>query len=194
MDKISMKNGRLVKALPGVTLDVNAIAQGYSVDVVCRYFRSLGLKNYIVEIGGEVKAVGKKGDAQWRIGIDRPEDNNMVPGQSLQAIVRLTDKAISTSGNYRRFYIENGVKYSHHIDPKTGYPTKNKLLSASIISDECAMADGLATGCLIMGLEKAEAFIKSHPEYSAFFIFSDDNGNFKTWMSPELKKNLTEEK
>ena len=81
MEKISLVNGLLVKTLPGVTLDVNAIAQGYSVDVVCRYFKSLGLKNYLVEIGGEVMAVGDKGGAPWRIGIDKPEDNNMVPGQ-----------------------------------------------------------------------------------------------------------------
>ena len=194
MEKISLVNGRLVKTLPGVTLDVNAIAQGYSVDVVCRYFKSLGLKNYLVEIGGEVMAVGDKGGAPWRIGIDKPEDNNMVPGQSLQAIIKLDDKAVSTSGNYRKFYVEDGIKYSHTIDPKTGYPAKNRLLSATIIADNCTMADGIATACMVMGKEKAIDFIESHHEFEAYFVFSDDSGEFKSWMSDELKKSLSESK
>jgi FAD:protein FMN transferase len=193
MDKISLVNGRIVKALPGVTLDVNAVAQGYSVDVVCRYFKSIGLSNYLVEIGGEVMAVGSKGGAPWKIGIDRPEDNNMVPGQSLEAILKVTDKAVSTSGNYRKFYIENGIKYSHEIDPKTGYPAKNTLLSATIVADNCTMADGIATACMVMGTEKSIDFIKSHRELSAFFVYSDDSGNFQTWMSDDLKKILTVE-
>jgi thiamine biosynthesis lipoprotein len=194
MEKISLVNGRIVKTLPGVTLDVNAIAQGYSVDVVCRYFKSLGLRNYLVEIGGEVMAVGDKGGAPWRIGIDKPEDNNMVPGQSLQAIIKLDDKAVSTSGNYRKFYVEDGIKYSHTIDPKTGYPAKNRLLSATIIADNCTMADGIATACMVMGKDKAIDFIKSHHEFSAYFVFSDDSGDFKSWMSDELKKSISEVK
>ncbi|MBK7709612.1 MAG: FAD:protein FMN transferase [Bacteroidales bacterium] len=194
MDKVSIINGHIVKSVPGVILDVNAIAQGYSVDVVCRYFSSLGLADYLVEIGGEVMAVGTKGDAPWRIGIDKPEDNNMVPGQSLQAIIKISDKAVSTSGNYRKFYVEDGIKYSHTIDPKTGYPAKNRLLSATIIADNCTMADGIATACMVMGREKAIEFVKSHSELSAYFVFSDDEGNFKSWMSDELKKMISEVK
>jgi FAD:protein FMN transferase len=192
MDKIKLVNGRIVKSLPGVTIDVNAIAQGYSVDVVCRYFKSLGLTDYLVEIGGEVMAVGSKGDSPWKIGIDRPEDNNMIPGQSLQAIIKVTDKAVSTSGNYRKFYVEDGVKYSHTIDPKTGYPAKNRLLSATIVADNCTMADGIATACMVMGKEKAIDFIRSHSELSAYFVFSDDNGVFQSWMSDDLKKLISE--
>jgi FAD:protein FMN transferase len=194
MEKISLVNGRLIKSNPGINIDVNAIAQGYSVDVVCRYFNSIGISNCLVEIGGEVRAIGKKAGALWRIGIDRPEDNNMVPGQSLQAIIRITDKAVSTSGNYRKFYVEDGVKYSHTIDPKTGYPAKNRLLSATIIADDCTMADGIATACMVLGKEKAIDFIMAHPQFSAYFVFSDDEGNFKTWMSDNLKKIITEEK
>jgi thiamine biosynthesis lipoprotein len=192
MDKIDMVNGRLVKSDPAVTLDVNAIAQGYSVDVVCRYFKSIGLSDYLVEIGGEVMAVGTKGGAPWRIGIDRPEDNNMIPGQSLQAIIKITDKAVSTSGNYRKFYVEDGIKYSHTIDPKTGYPSKNRLLSATIVADNCTMADGIATACMVMGKEKAIDFIASHRGLSAYFVFSDDSGNYKTWMSDDLKNKISE--
>jgi FAD:protein FMN transferase len=192
MDKVSLINGRLIKSDPGMCLDVNAIAQGYSVDVICRFFDSLGILNYLVEIGGEVRGKGTKAGAYWRIGIDKPVDNNMSPGESLEAIIRISDKALATSGNYRKFYVENGVKYSHTIDPKTGYPAKNTLLSATIIADECAMADGIATACMVMGKEKAMDFISKNPQFSGYLIFSDDEGNFKTWMSESLKEYISE--
>ena len=192
MDKVSLINGRLVKSNPGIKLDVNAIAQGYSVDMVCRYFDHLGIKNYLVEIGGEVRAKGKKGKALWRIGIDKPEDNNMSPGQTLEGIIKITDKAVSTSGNYRKFYIEDGIKYSHEIDPKTGYPAKNTLLSVTILAGECAMADGLATACMVMGKEKSIEFLGTHNEFSAYLIYSDEKGNFKTWISPKFADTISE--
>jgi FAD:protein FMN transferase len=193
MDKVSIANGRLIKKDPGIQLDINAIAPGYSIDVVCRYLGSLGFMNYLVEIGGEVRARGTKAGAEWRIGIDKPVDNNMSPGENLQAIIRISDKALATSGNYRKFYIEDGKKYAHHIDPRTGYPAKNTLLSASVIADECAMADGIACGCMVMGTERAIDFINKHPQFSAYFVYSDDNGNFKTWVSPNLKDEVSEE-
>ena len=192
MSKVSLINGRLVKTDPHVCLDVNAIAQGFSVDVICRLFDNLGIKNYLVEIGGEVRAKGKKGGNLWRIGIDKPVDNNMTPGETLQAIIKISDKALATSGNYRKFYIEDGIKYSHEIDPKTGYPAKNTLLSVTIIADECAMADGIATACMVMGKEKTIQFLGIHPEFEAYLVYSDDSGNFKTWTSEKLKKDLSE--
>jgi thiamine biosynthesis lipoprotein len=193
ISKVSLKNGHLIKTDPGIKLDVNAIAQGFSVDVVCRFFDKLGIKNYLVEIGGEVRGRGTKNGALWRIGIDKPSDNNMSPGATLQAIIKIGNKAIATSGNYRKYYIEDGVKYSHHVDPRTGYTTKNTLLSVSIIADECAMADGVATGCLVMGKEKTLEFLAKHQEYKAYLVFSDKEGNFNTWISESLKENLTEE-
>lgn len=194
MKKISLSNGKLIKADPAISLDFNAIAQGYSVDVVAIYFDGLGIKNYLIEIGGEIRAKGTKNGNLWRIGIDKPEDNNLIPGLNLQAIIRITDKSLNTSGNYRKFYIEDGVKYSHTIDPKIGYPAKNRLLSATILADDCATADGIATACMVMGHEKAIDFINNHPEFSAYFIISDTDGNFITWMSESLKDYLTEEK
>jgi len=191
MNKVSLVNGRLIKADPLMSLDFNAIAQGFSVDVICRFFDNLGIKNYLVEIGGEVRAKGTKAGNLWRIGIDKPEDGNMTPGQSLQAIIKISNKAIATSGNYRKFYVENGIKYSHHVDPRTGYTTKNTLLSISIIADECAMADGVATGCLVMGKEKAMEFLELHPDFEAFMVYSDEGGNFKTWTSEKLKGYLS---
>jgi thiamine biosynthesis lipoprotein len=192
MDKVSLNNGRLVKTDPAINLDVNAIAQGYSVDVICAYFDIKGFKNYLIEIGGEVRAKGTKAGAHWRIGIDKPVDNNNSPGETLQAIVRISDKALATSGNYRKFYVEDGIKYSHTIDPRTGYPAKNKLLSATIIADDCATADGIATACMVMGKESAIEFINIHPEFSAYFVYSDDSGNFSTWFSDTLKEFISE--
>jgi FAD:protein FMN transferase len=192
MSKVSLINGRLIKSDPHISLDFNAIAQGYSVDVICRLFDNLGIKNYLVEIGGEVRAKGKKEGNLWRIGIDKPVDNNMTPGKTLQAIIKISDKALATSGSYRKFYIEDGIKYSHEIDPKTGYPAKNTLLSASIIADDCSTADGIATACMVFGKDKTIEFLDTHPEFEAFLVYSDDSGNFKTWTSEKLKNDLSE--
>jgi thiamine biosynthesis lipoprotein len=192
MDKVKLLEGRLVKNDPGVNLDFNAIAQGYSVDVICRYFDGLGIKSYLVEIGGEVRVKGSKGGAYWKIGIDRPEDSNFIPGNELQAIIKLKDRSLATSGNYRKFYVENGIKYSHTIDPKTGYPARNQLLSATILASDCATADGIATACMVKGKDKTIEFLSKHPEFEAFLVFSDDTGNFKTWMSDKLKDLVSE--
>lgn len=192
MDKVSLSDGRIIKADTGIKLDFNAIAQGYSVDVVCDHLKRLGLKNYLVEIGGEVRAVGKKGEEKWRIGIDRPEESNFTPGEDLEAIIRISDESLATSGNYRKFYVENGVKYSHTINPKTGYPAKNNLLSASIIASDCATADGIATACMVMGKENSVTFIEAHPEYKAFFVYSDEKGDFRTWLSPGLQEMISD--
>jgi thiamine biosynthesis lipoprotein len=193
MSKVALVNGFVKKSDPRIKLDVNAIAQGYSVDVVCRYFDNLGLKDYLVEIGGEVRGKGTKDGELWKIGIDKPIDNNMFPGENLQAVIKISDKALATSGNYRKFYIENGVKYSHEINPLTGYPARNTLLSATILADKCGMADGIATACMVMGTKKSIDFINKHPEFSAYFVYSDEKGNFITWTSPGLKKYLEEE-
>ncbi|HOU03161.1 MAG TPA: FAD:protein FMN transferase [Bacteroidales bacterium] len=192
MEKVSLKDGIIIKEDPRVSLDFNAIAQGYSVDVIARFFDGLGIKRYLVEIGGEVRVKGDRGGRSWRIGIDRPEDNNMIAGQELQAIISLKDRSLATSGNYRKFYVENGIKYSHTIDPKTGYPAKNQLLSATILANDCATADGVATACMVMGKDKTIDFLSKHPEFEGFLVYSDDSGNFRTWMSESLKKNISE--
>jgi thiamine biosynthesis lipoprotein len=192
MDKVKIISGKVVKADPRINLDFNAIAQGYSVDVISKYFDGLGIESYLIEIGGEVRVKGDKGGVLWRIGIDKPIDNNMLPGNDLQAVISLKDRSLATSGNYRKFYIENGIKYSHTIDPRTGYPANNQLLSATIIADECATADGIATACMVMGKDRTIEFLGSHPEFEAFLVYSDDKGNFKTWMSENLKQFISE--
>jgi thiamine biosynthesis lipoprotein len=192
MEKVDIKYGKVIKTDPGIILDFNAIAQGFSVDVIFGYFDGLGIENYLVEIGGEVRVKGNKNGKPWRVGIDKPVDNNMVPGDNLEAIIMLKDRALATSGNYRKFYVENGIKYSHTIDPKTGYPAKNQLLSASILADECATADGIATACMVMGKDKTIEFLGRHPEFEGYLVFSDDSGNFKTWASESVKKIISE--
>jgi thiamine biosynthesis lipoprotein len=193
MDKIKLVDGKILKTNPDIVIDFNAIAKGFAVDIVARYINSLGIKNYLVEIGGEIRTRGTKNGNLWNIGIDKPEESNFMQGQlPLQAVVRITDKSMATSGNYRRFYIEDGVKYSHTIDPKTGYPIKNRMLSATVLAAECGIADGIATVCMVLGPEKAKEFIDSHPEFSAFIIYSGPNGEFEMWMSESLKEYITE--
>jgi FAD:protein FMN transferase len=192
MDKVSIENGKIKKSDPGVDLDFNAIAQGYSVDIVSGYIEKTGIKSFLVEIGGEVRVEGDKHGVLWRVGIDRPSDDNMLPGNDLQAIISLKDRSLATSGNYRKFYVENGVKYSHTIDPRTGYPARNQLLSATIVADECATADGIATACMVMGKDKTIEFLGFHPEFDAFLVFSDDTGNYITWTSEKLKRFISE--
>ena len=180
MDKIRLEGRRLIKKLPGIDIDVNSIAQGYSVDVVYRYFEQLGIQNFMVEIGGEVRTKGKnpKGET-WRIGVDKPVEGNNVVGEDLQTIILLDNKAITTSGNYRKFFEENGVKYSHIIDPHTGYPYKNNLLSVTVIANDALTADGYDTGLMVLGLEGARELLKLHPELEAYMIYSDANGKFQ---------------
>jgi thiamine biosynthesis lipoprotein len=191
MDKVSLLNGKIIKTDPDIRLDFNAIAQGYSVDVISKFLDDKGIDNYLVEIGGEVRARGKKAGKNWRIGIDKPFDNNMSPGEKLQAVIEISDRSLATSGNYRKFYIEDGVKYSHEIDPRTGYPAKNTLLSATILADDCATADAIATACMVKGVDNTLEFLKVHPEFEAYLIYSDEAGNYKLWISENLKEYIS---
>lgn len=189
---ITLNGNKISKKDPRVALDFNAFAQGYAVDVVSDFLNSKEITSYIVEIGGEVNAKGKKPNgSNWTIGIEKPIDNKESENP-LKAIVKLQNLACATSGNYRRFIIEDGIKYAHHIDPKTGYPTKNNLLSVSIFAKECISSDANATGVLVMGLEKAKAFLKKHTELQAYLIYSDDKGNYQVYETPGIKAILSE--
>jgi thiamine biosynthesis lipoprotein len=184
MEKVKLEDHRLVKSDPRIRLDVNAIAQGFSVDVVGSYLESLGVRNYLVEIGGELKALGRKAPGDpWRVGVDKPLDNNNIPGARLQVVLHLADKALATSGNYRKFYEKNGVKYGHEIDPHTGYPARNRLLSVTVLADGCMWADGYATAFMVMGLEKSKAFVEARDDLDAYFVYSDDQGKYQTYYT-----------
>lgn len=189
MDKIKVSKNKIIKAYPLIFIDVNAIAQGFTVDFICNYLDSLEIENYLVEIGGEIKAKGNNSKGgPWKIGIDKPIENNGAEVREIQAIISIKNKALATSGNYRKFYIENGIKYSHTIDPFTGYPAKNTLLSASIINNDCALADAYATACMAMGIEKAKSFIENNKELDAYFIYSAKDGSLLEYSTPGFRK------
>ena len=180
---IELKDNQIHKKYPETTLNLNAIAKGYSVDLLSELLKSKGLTSYLVDIGGEIRASGKKPDGKlWSIGIEEPsEDSNL--GREVHSIITLTDKSVATSGTYRRYYLKDGIRYSHTIDPKTGYPINHTLLSVTVIAEECITADAMATVFMVIGKDKSMEFIETHPEYQAYFIYSGDDGSIKTDFS-----------
>jgi thiamine biosynthesis lipoprotein len=190
---VRLSGRKLVKEAPQVMLDFNAIAQGYTVDILAAYLESEGITDYLVELGGEVRAKGKKStDSYWTVGIDQPNEQP-TDGRPLTAVIQLKDKALATSGNYRKFYIEDGIKRAHIIDPGTGYPAKHNLLSATVLAPDCATADAYATAFMVMGVEKAKQFLSEHSELQldVFFIY-DERGVWKTYNSEKLKEWIKE--
>ena len=194
-EAVRIENGALVKDHPGITIDFNAIAQGYSVDLLGGFLESRGIQNYLVDIGGEVLAKGTKpggtGGKYWVVGIEKPAENADA-ARTLNATVEISDRAIATSGNYRKFYEENGIRYSHTIDPRTGYPVKHQLLSATVMADSASIADGYATALMVMGPEKSKEFLKNTPYLEAYLIYSDQNGEYRTWATEKMKKLIQE--
>lgn len=174
MDKVRIDNGRLIKEHPGIKLNFNAIAQGYTCDRIARILEESGSENYLIEVGMEILCRGKNAKGrEWRIGIDSPIDGSQEAGAHIEKIIDTTDCGVVTSGNYRKYYILDGKKYAHSIDPHTGYPVQHTLLSATIIAPDAATADALATFCMAAGPETAENFLLSHPEIKGYLITSD---------------------
>ena len=170
-------------------LNFNAIAQGYSCDLVAGYLHSIGVDQMLVDIGGEIYCEGLNPSGKpWGIGLDRPVDGNDTPGKDLQGIFRAGPEpcGVVTSGNYRKFYVRDGRKYAHTIDPKTGYPVTHSLLCATVIASNAAEADALATYCMVIGVGKAKEFILSRPDIEGCLVY-DEDGVMKTWTSPGLE-------
>lgn len=185
--------GKVVKQDPRIMFDCSAIAKGYAVDVIADLLKREGVKNYMVDIGGEVDVAGvNHSGGAWRIGISKPDDDPESLNQDLQTILEITDRGIATSGNYRNFYYKDGMKYAHTIDPKTGRPVQHSILSSTVIAKDCMTADAFATSFMVMGLERAKALVDSHPELDAYFIYSDETGNYQTYMTQGMKKYVTE--
>ena len=186
---------RLHKEYPATELDFNAIAQGYSVDLLALWFDSLGIHNYLIDIGGEVIAKGSKpGNLPWSVGIERPAADRYSRPE-VEIAIRLEDGSVVTSGSYRKYYERDGTRYSHTIDPATGRPVEHSLLSASVVSKHSWYADAMATAFMVMGLEKAIQFIANHPDnadiQAACFIY-DDHGEYRTYVTPEFQKLIIE--
>ncbi|PTN07870.1 thiamine biosynthesis lipoprotein [Mangrovibacterium marinum] len=192
--KVKLIDGKIVKEHPNTMLDCSAIAKGYGVDVVAAYLRGQGCKNYMVEIGGEVvtRGVNPKGES-WNIGISTPDENSFFKEQQMQAIVGLSNKALATSGNYRNFYVEDGKKYAHTIDPHTGYPVQHSLLSTTVLADSCMTADAFATAFMVLGLDKSIEIASQVPEIEVYFIYADEDGKYRSYFSEGFKSLIKEE-
>ena len=183
MDKIRLKNGKLIKADPRMFINLNAVAQGYSSDVVAEFLESKGVMDYMVEIGGEIRTKGLNSKGKnWIIGVDKPVDNAL-PGENFQFLLGLSGKSVATSGNYRKFYEENGVKYAHTIDPKSGYPVRHTLLCATVIADDCGTADAFATAFMVVGVDKARAMIAKVNGLDAIFVYTDAQGAYTVFAT-----------
>lgn len=154
-------------------------------NVLCSFYQL----HHRSDIGGEVVVKGKNpSNNLWRIGINKPVDDSLAVNQDLQTILEISDLGLATSGNYRNYYYKDGKKYAHTIDPRTGYPVQHSILSSTVIAKDCMTADALATAFMVMGLEKAETFCKANPEIDAYFIYSGENGEFKTYYTEGMKK------
>ena len=179
MDKVRIDNNRIKKDDPRLTLNFNANAQGYSVDLICDYLEINGYTDYLVEIGGETRAVGSNpyGD-NWRIAIDSPIDGSTEQDREYNTVVRISGKSLCTSGDYRNFLKVDGKKYSHELNPKTGYPKDDSLLSVSVLSDLAIDGDALATAVMVMGMERGFQFLDSLPNVEGYFIYAKCDGEF----------------
>ncbi len=184
---------RIEKKDPRLMLDCSAIAKGYGCDVVARLFRHKDIKNYMIEIGGEIVTCGNSEKrVPWHIGVNKPTDDSLNVSQELQVVLNVTDMAMATSGNYRNFYYKNGKKYAHTVDPKTGYPVQHSILSATVLAKDCATADAYATSFMVMGMEGAKKILERHPELMAYLIYADSQGRNQVWYSPSLKDKILE--
>ncbi|MBB6460021.1 FAD:protein FMN transferase [Flammeovirga kamogawensis] len=184
---ISFTDKVVSKSKKGVELDFSAIAKGYAVDIVADLLRERNISNFMVEIGGEVVCSGKNEKGKlWKIGIDNPRFSESGKNQ-ISIIVELDNKALATSGNYRNFYIKEGKKYAHTLDPRTGFPVQHSLLSASVFTPSCMASDAYATAFMVAGVEKSIRIIESNPEIEAILIY-DDNGEMKNYISSGAEK------
>lgn len=178
----------------GFTIDFNAIAQGFTVDHIADFLENHEVNNYMVEVGGEVRARGINESGNiWRIGVDKPLDE--IDAQDrFQFILELQNAGLATSGNYRKFWVdqETGVRYSHTIDPQTGYPARNQLLSASLIAPSAMDADAYATVCMVQGLEECIELLENKKNLEGYLIYSGENNEWNTYISDGFQNYIVE--
>ena len=179
LNKWEYHNRELKKTSDGCQLDFSSLAKGYAVDQLAEFFESLGINNFLIDIGGEAtaKGVNQSGNV-WVLGIATPKTQAAITEIELK--LKLKDASLATSGNYRNFHISNGVKYGHTINPMNGFPYQDRLLSTTIIAKKCIDADAVATACMAMGLAKATTFIENLPEISACFLVGAEDGSIET--------------
>ncbi len=189
--KVKLSWGHIKKEDPETMLDASAIAKGLAADEVAGYLFSRGSRNYMVEIGGEIVARGvNQKNRTWRIGISKPENEYVSLGQEYQAVVYISGKALATSGNYRNFYMEGDKKYSHTIDPRTGYPVQQSILSATVLANDCMTADAYATAFMVLGVEKSLEIAEKTKDLECFLIYGDEKGEYESIYSKGFEKYL----
>ncbi|MFC1521240.1 FAD:protein FMN transferase [Elusimicrobiota bacterium] len=177
----------LVKDRSNMKIDLAAIAKGYCADAVASLLKDKGYEDYFVEIGGEVAAYGKNHrNEYWNVGIERPEAGRM-PGEKLHKVVVVKNGAVATSGNYRNFFIQNGKRYSHIIDPHTGSPVTHMLASAAVIAPTCREADAVATALMVLGTQKGIEWIEGHSKWDAMLLEGNPDGTFREVYSSGFK-------
>ena len=182
---IDYNTDSLLKKHPQTELDFSGIAKGYAVDLVADLLEQHKIEHYLIEIGGEVRCGGRNiSNRVWRIGIEQPDDNSL--NRAVAQRVELDNRALATSGSYRNFYILDGKKYAHTIDPKTGYPVEHNLLSVSVFAPTCMRADALATAIMVLGMEEGKKIIEAYPDWEAMFITAD-SGKLQTSFTSGLK-------
>jgi thiamine biosynthesis lipoprotein len=190
-DEVFVQNNEAHKKRKGVMLDFSALAKGFGVDEVARFLERNGIRNFTVEIGGEIVCKGKKHDgSNWAIGIEKPIDDVSGTQRAIEIIIPLENSAMATSGNYRNFYVRNGKKYAHEIHPKTGYPVDHNLLSATVVANDCMTADAWATAFMVMGLERSKQLLSELPHIDVFFILGNEDGSTSTYLSPGMEKRI----
>lgn len=191
--KIRLENHSLIKENEHIMLDASAIAKGQSCDVIAKLLEENGCKNYMVEVGGEImcKGLNPKGQ-KWHIGIDKPLDDPANEDAELQIILAISDVGLATSGNYRQFYVKDGKKYAHTIEPRTGYPVQHNLLSATVIASNCMQADAYATAFMVLGVDSSLQICNRFPDMDCFLIYVDEQGNNKTVYTEGFEKYFAE--
>ena len=181
--KVRIENGMVIKENPAMTLDFNAIAQGYTSDLIASFLDSRGIKNYLVDTGGEIMAHGTKPNGQpWIVGIEKPADN-WDSEQVVHTRIALRDKGLVTSGSTRKYVERNGKRYSHCIDPNTGYPVEHQVLSVTVMANSSVWADALASICMVMGMEKSLPLIESMDDVEAYYIYVNENNELETFAT-----------
>ncbi len=189
-EKIRIKGQNIKKDDPRTMLDLSAIAKGYGADMVAQVLDKNKVRNYMIEIGGDIVVHGKGSSGKdWHIGLSKPVENDSILS-GFQCILGLTDCAVATSGNYRNFFFKDGVRYMHTIDPHTGYPVQRDILSATIIAPRCYEADAYATAAMVLGLEKMKEVLSRHKDLEAYFIYTSSTGEQETWMTKGFEKHI----
>ena len=194
-EKIRIRENRTIeKEDPSIYLDFNAIAKGYTIDVIAEFLETKGVENYLIELGGELRAKGEnlENQADWVVGIDDP--NQQTGKRDLKAKLKLVNAAMATSGNYRKYREDSltGQKFVHTINPKTGRAERSNLLSASVIARNCMLADGYATAFMALGLERTRSVLNELQDVEVYILYSTEDGNMEEYVSPGFKKNILE--